>query len=51
MLYLDPYGMDAPFLQAIERDLKKPSSDWPGLGIAGMLPGVGSGFRNHLYAD
>ena len=24
MLYLDPYGMDAPFLQAIERDLKKP---------------------------
>ena len=52
MLYLDPYGMDAPFLQAIERDLKKPVKRLAWFGDCRRTAWSGVGlFETIFYAD
>jgi len=52
MLYLDPYGMDAPFLQAIERDLKKNVKRLAWFGDCRRTAWSGVGlFETIFYAD
>ena len=51
MLYLDPYGMDAPFLQAIERDLKKPVKRLAWFGDCRYCLEWGRAFETIFYAD